>query len=191
MYSFFLKIVDDIHDNNLILDFKYLFVTILLLLTAYIIFLTKELGMCLSAGLIANGFMGMFHFYRIDIFPWKMSVLLGLIGFIYHFSYMKEFLYNLHKKDFILGAFLSLCVLCGGSSVVVAINEEYSKRKLIIRILAILLMFGILIYKKTLQKMMDISESVFNIVIWACWGGIGYLSVSILVMSYFLYFNIN
>ena len=91
IYGLLVKIVDDIYDNNLITDFKYLFVIIFLLLTTYIIFLTKELGMCLAAGLIANGFMGMFHFYRIDIFPWKMSVLLGLIGFIYHFYYISIF----------------------------------------------------------------------------------------------------
>ena len=152
IYGFLVKLVDDIYDNNFMLKFKNLSVISLLLLTAYIIFFTKELGMSWSLILISLGFLGILHLPLIDILPWKLSVLLGLIGFIYHFSNIKEFLYNLNKKDFI---FLVTYATISGIIMLIAeklITEEYSKRKLIIRLLAIFLSTLVIIYKETLKK---------------------------------------
>mgnify|MGYP001469786311 CR=1 FL=1 len=189
IYGFLVKLVDDIYDNNFMLKFKNLSVISLLLLTAYIIFFTKELGMSWSLILISLGFLGILHLPLIDILPWKLSVLLGLIGFIYHFSNIKEFLYNLNKKDFI---FLVTYATISGIIMLIAeklITEEYSKRKLIIRLLAIFLSTLVIIYKETLKKIIDVSEPVFDIFMWTRWVDIGYLSWSIIIMSYFLYFN--
>ena len=189
IYGFLVKLVDDIYDNNFMLKFKNLSVISLLLLTAYIIFFTKELGMSWSLILISLGFLGILHLPLIDILPWKLSVLLGLIGFIYHFSNIKEFLYNLNKKDFI---FLVTYATISGIIMLIAeklITEEYSKRKLIIRLLAIFLSTLVIIYKETLKKIIDASEPVFDIFMWTRWVDIGYLSWSIIIMSYFLYFN--
>ena len=71
IYGFLVKIVDDIYDNNFMLDFKYLFVTILLLLTAYIIFFTKELGMSWSLILMFWGILGIFHppIFELKVIP--------------------------------------------------------------------------------------------------------------------------
>ena len=88
IYGFLVKIVDDIYDNDFMLKFKNLFVIILLLLTAYIIFFTKELGISWILILISLGILGIFHSPLIDILPWKLSVVLGFIGFIYYFSNM-------------------------------------------------------------------------------------------------------
>ena len=187
IYGFLVKLVDEIYDNNIMLDFKYLFVIILLLLTASIIFFTKDLGMAWSLFLISLGFFGIFHAPFIDILPWKLSVLLGLIGFIYHFSNIKEFLYNLNKNDWIF------LVTYGTISIIIAlivekvITEEYSKRKLIIRILALLLSILAVIYKDTLKQIIDVSDIVFDIFEWTRWIDIGYLMLSITVMIYFLY----
>ena len=189
IYGFLVKIVDDIYDNNFMLKFKNLFVISLLLLTAYIIFFTKELGISWILTLIAMGVLGLFHSPLIDILPWKLSVLLGYMGLFYHFSNIKDFLYNLNKKDFI---FLISYATIGCIIMLIAetlITEEYSKRKLAIRLLATLLSVLAIIYKETLQKMINVSESVFDIFLWTRWVDIGYLSWSIIVMIYFLYFN--
>ena len=71
------------------------------------------------------------------------------------------------------------------------ITEEYSKRKLIIRILALLLSILTVIYKDTLKQIIDVSDIVFDIFEWTRWVDIGYLTWSIIVMIYFLYFNIK
>ena len=71
------------------------------------------------------------------------------------------------------------------------ITEEYSIRKLIIRTLAVILSIVTIIYKETLQKIIDVSQSVFDIFMWTRWVDIGYLTWSIITMIYFLYFNIQ
>ena len=49
------------------------------------------------------------------------------------------------------------------------ITEEYSIRKLIIRTLAVILSIVTIIYKETLQKIIDVSQSVFDIFMWTRW----------------------
>ena len=191
IYGFLVKIVDDIYDNDFMLKFKNLFVIILLLLTAYIIFFTKELGISWILILISLGILGIFHSPLIDILPWKLSVVLGFIGFIYYFSNIKDFLNNLKKNDYI---FLTTYSIISGTIMLIAekvITEEYSKRKLIIRILALLLSILTVIYKDTLKQIIDVSDIVFDIFEWTRWVDIGYLTWSITVMIYFLYFNIK
>ena len=191
IYGFLVKIVDDIYDNNFMLHFKNLFVISLLLLTVYIIFFTQELAIAWSIILITLGFLGIFHSPFIDILPWKFSVLLGLIGFIYHFYNIKDFLYNLNQKDFI---FMIAYTAISGIIMLTAVKlftEEYSIRKLIIRTLAVILSIVTIIYKETLQKIIDVSQSVFDIFMWTRWVDIGYLTWSIITMIYFLYFNIQ
>ena len=191
IYGFLVKIVDDIYDNDFMLKFKNLFVIILLLLTAYIIFFTKELGISWILILISLGILGIFHSPLIDILPWKLSVVLGFIGFIYYFSNIKDFLNNLKKNDYI---FLTTYSIISGTIMLIAekvITEEYSKRKLIIRILALLLSILTVIYKDTLKQIIDVSDIVFDIFEWTRWVDIGYLTWSIIVMIYFLYFNIK
>jgi len=191
IYGFLVKIVDDIYDNDFMLKFKNLFVIILLLLTAYIIFFTKELGISWILILISLGILGIFHSPLIDILPWKLSVVLGFIGFIYYFSNIKDFLNNLKKNDYI---FLTTYSIISGTIMLIAekvITEEYSKRKLIIRILALLLSILTVIYKDTLKQKIDVSDIVFDIFEWTRWVDIGYLTWSIIVMIYFLYFNIK
>ena len=191
IYGFLVKIVDDIYDNDFMLKFKNLFVIILLLLTAYIIFFTKELGISWILILISLGILGIFHSPLIDILPWKLSVVLGFIGFIYYFSNIKDFFNNLKKNDYI---FLTTYSIISGTIMLIAekvITEEYSKRKLIIRILALLLSILTVIYKDTLKQIIDVSDIVFDIFEWTRWVDIGYLTWSIIVMIYFLYFNIK
>ncbi|MBN20849.1 MAG: hypothetical protein CL678_06120 [Bdellovibrionaceae bacterium] len=191
IYGFLVKIVDDIYDNDFMLKFKNLFVIILLLLTAYIIFFTKELGISWILILISLGILGIFHSPLIDILPWKLSVVLGFIGFIYYFSNIKDFFNNLKKNDYI---FLTTYSIISGTIMLIAekvITEEYSKRKLIIRILALLLSILTVIYKDTLKQKIDVSDIVFDIFEWTRWVDIGYLTWSIIVMIYFLYFNIK
>ena len=191
IYGFLVKIVDDIYDNDFMLKFKNLFVIIILLLTAYIIFFTKELGISWILILISLGILGIFHSPLIDILPWKLSVVLGFIGFIYYLSNIKDFLNNLKKNDYI---FLTTYSIISGTIMLIAekvITEEYSKRKLIIRILALLLSILTVIYKDTLKQIIDVSDIVFDIFEWTRWVDIGYLTWSIIVMIYFLYFNIK
>ena len=191
IYGFLVKIVDDIYDNDFMLKFKNLFVIILLLLTAYIIFFTKELGISWILILISLGILGIFHSPLIDILPWKLSVVLGFIGFIYYFSNIKDFFNNLKKNDYI---FLTTYSIISGTIMLIAekvITEEYSKRKLIIRILALLLSILTVIYKDTLKQKIDVSDIVFDIFEWTRWVDIGYLTWSIIVMIYFLHFNIK
>ena len=191
IYGFLVKIVDDIYDNDFMLKFKNLFVIILLLLTAYIIFFTKELGISWILILISLGILGIFHSPLIDILPWKLSVVLGFIGFIYYFSNIKDFFNNLKKNDYI---FLTTYSIISGTIMLIAekvITEEYSKRKLIIRTLALLLSILTVIYKDTLKQIIDVSDIVFDIFEWTRWVDIGYLTWSIIVMIYFLYFNIK
>ena len=159
--------------------------------TAYIIFFTKELGISWILILISLGILGIFHSPLIDILPWKLSVVLGFIGFIYYFSNIKDFFNNLKKNDYI---FLTTYSIISGTIMLIAekvITEEYSKRKLIIRILALLLSILTVIYKDTLKQKIDVSDIVFDIFEWTRWVDIGYLTWSIIVMIYFLYFNIK
>ena len=160
-------------------------------MTAYIIFFTKELGISWILILISLGILGIFHSPLIDILPWKLSVVLGFIGFIYYFSNIKDFFNNLKKNDYI---FLTTYSIISGTIMLIAekvITEEYSKRKLIIRILALLLSILTVIYKDTLKQKIDVSDIVFDIFEWTRWVDIGYLTWSIIVMIYFLYFNIK
>ena len=72
IYGVLVKIVDDIYDNNILLKYKYLFVSALLLLTAYIIFFTKDLYILWAPALVGLGIIGLFHPPLIDILPWRI-----------------------------------------------------------------------------------------------------------------------
>jgi len=189
IYGVLVKIVDDIYDNNFLLKYKYFFVTTLLLLTAYIIFFTKELYILWTIALVGLGILGLIHPPLTDILPWKISVGIGLIGFIYHFSSIKDFIFNLNAKDII---FLMFYAGSCGIAVLIedkVLTEEYSKRKLIIRSLGAVLTMGILLYREKIKKIIDVSDPMYNIFIWTREQDLGYASCSVLVMVYYLYFN--
>ena len=75
IYGALVKIVDDIYDNNILLKYKYVFVTALLLLTTYIVFFTKDLYILwiIALGIMGSS-VGLFHAPLIDILPWKLSL---------------------------------------------------------------------------------------------------------------------
>ena len=189
IYGVLVKIVDDIYDNNILLKYKYLFVSALLLLTAYIIFFTKDLYILWAPALVGLGIIGLFHPPLIDILPWKLSACIGLIGYIYHFSCIKAVAYNLSIKDIIFLIFYaSIC------SVILFmednfITEEYSERKLAIRVLGALLTLGILLYREKIKKLVDVSNLIYDIFIWTRIEDLGYVFCSILIMVYYMYFN--
>ena len=189
IYGVLVKMVDDIYDNNILLKYKYVFISALLLLTAYIIFFTKDLYILWAPALVGLGIIGLFHPPLIDILPWKLSVCIGLIGYIYHFSRIKAVTYNLSKKDIIFLIFYaSIC------SIILLmedkfITEEYSERKLAIRVLGALLTLVILLYSEKIKKLMDVSDLIYDIFIWTRIEDFGYVFCSILIMVYYMYFN--
>jgi hypothetical protein len=189
IYGILVKIVDDIYDNNLLLNYKYLFVSLLLLLTAYIIFFTKDLYILWTIALVGLGIIGVIHPPLIDILPWKVSVGLGLVGFIYHFPRLKTFILNRNKNDIIFLACYG--ILCGIILLIEdrVLTEEYSKRKLIIRLLGSLLTLGILLYREKIKKFIDVSDSIYDIFIWTRMEDLGYVLCSVFVMVYYIYFN--
>ena len=190
IYGALVKIVDDIYDNNILLKYKYVFVTALLLLTTYIVFFTKDLYILWIIALgIMGSIVGLFHAPLIDILPWKLSIMIGLTGFIYRFSSIKAFVFNFNVKDIIfLIIYLGLC----GIAILIedkVITEEYSKRKLIIRLLGALFTLGILFYREKIKKIVDVSDSTYDIFIWTRIQDLGYVLCSIMVIIYHLYFN--
>jgi len=189
IYGVLVKIVDDIYDNNFLLKYKYFFVTTLLLLTAYIIFFTKELYILWTIALVGLGILGLIHPPLTDILPWKISVGLGLIGFVYHCSSIKDFIFNLTAKDII---FLMFYAGSCGIAVLIedkVLTEEYSKRKLSIRALGAILTIGILLYREKIKKIIDVSDPIYNIFLWTREQDLGYALCSVFVMVYYLYFN--
>jgi len=189
IYGVLVKMVDDIYDNNILLKYKYVFISALLLLTAYIIFFTKDLYILWAPALVGLGIIGLFHPPLIDILPWKLSACIGLIGYIYHFSRIKAVAYNLSKKDIIFLIFYaSIC------SIILLmedkfITEEYSERKLAIRVLGALLTLVILLYSEKIKKLMDVSDLIYDIFVWTRIEDLGYVFCSILIMVYYMYFN--
>ncbi len=69
IYGVLVKIVDDIYDNNILLKYKYLFVSALLLLTAYIIFFTKDLYILWAPALVGCVPMNTYSPHRCDFCP--------------------------------------------------------------------------------------------------------------------------
>ena len=69
------------------------------------------------------------------------------------------------------------------------ITEEYSERKLTIRVLGALLTLGILLYREKIKKLIDVSDLMYDIFLWTRIEDLGYVFCSILIMVYYMYFN--
>jgi len=187
IHGIFFKIVDDMYDNNLLPKFKFLANVILQLITIYIIFFTKYFGMVWSLIIVFGGIGGMFLARdSISAPPWILTIILGVLGLIYHMQNIKKYLLSLSNSNIRKIFFLILpsLVLLALSQVLEQklFPEEFSKRKLFERLGQALVFLLFIINRTKIQHYFNLSNKLMQWIIWQTWLGQGYLWTNIITM---------
>ena len=187
----FLKIVDDMYDNNLFPDFKFAANVILQLITIYILFFTEYFGLVWSVVIVFGGAAAlMFSQDTVNAPPWILTIILGVFGLIYHLPtlahYYETLTYKKIKEITIIIVSFTLYRLVE----LVETNkiaDEYSRRKIIERTTQALILLMIVCFKIKIQDIVHLSKDHLQWIVWQIWMGQGYLWTNILTMSYLLY----
>jgi len=187
----FLKIVDDMYDNNLLPNFRLIANVILQLITIYIIFFTEYFGLVWSVVIVFVG-LGALILCRDTVTapPWILTIIIGVFGLIYHLPtlahYYDTLSYNKIKEIvlIILGFTLYRMLELVETK---KISEEYSRRKIIERTTQALVLLMAVCFKRKIQDIIHLSKDHLQGIVWQIWLGQGYLWTNIITMSYLLY----
>ena len=187
IHGIFFKIVDDMYDNNLLPKFKFLANVILQLITIYIIFFTKYFGMVWSLVIVIGGIGGMFLARdSISAPPWILTIILGVLGLIYHMPNIKVYLSSIPNSNIkkIIYLILPSLVLLAISQVLEQkiFPEEFSRRKLFERLVQALVFLLCIINRTKIQHYFNLSNKLMQWIIWQTWLGQGYLWTNIITM---------
>jgi len=191
LYGILVDIVDDINDSNVGVKYKGFLETALILLTIYILFFNRDLGISASFIFTFGGIMGLlFAPHIVDANIWKITIFLGVLAF---FSYIREILHFINKKDIenFKIIIIPVAILATILSLIEDkfIPEEVSMLKLYDRIFQVVIITLFINYADTLTKKMSLSEKQKNGLQWAAWGWLGYTGASVVSLLYFLFFS--
>ena len=192
IHGMFIKIVDDMYDNNVLPKFKLIANIILQLITIYILFFTKYFGLIWSLVIVFGG-MGGIILARdtVSAPPWMLTIILGMFGLIYHLPILTHYFATLSYKKLkeVLCYIIPSLIIIATFQLLEEKNfpEEYSKRKLIERLAQALVFQTILRNKKKIQKIIQLSKDHMQWIEWQIWLGQGYLWTNIITMLYLLY----
>ena len=191
LYGILVDIVDDINDYNVGVKYKEFMETALILLTIYILFFNRDLGIPASFIFTFGGIIGLlFAPHIVDANIWKITIFLAILAF---FSYMRENLHFINKKD--IENFKRMIVPVSILATILSliedkfIPEEVSMLKLYDRIFQVAVVILFINYADTLMTNINLSKIQKNGLQWAAWGWLGYAGTSVASLLYFLFFS--
>ena len=184
IYGIIINIVDDIYDMNILQNYKLFFEGILLIITIYIIFFTKRLGLVLTI-LFTIGFFPANYFipHTINDRMWKVTIALSFIGLLYHFDEIKTNLQNYTKKDYndILYLILPILVICAifwlVADKICPDNKdkslELSNFKLYDRLFQVVVLLLLIKYLPSIIRKKGFKQSYIDAILYGFYGWLG------------------
>ena len=191
LYGLLVKIVDDINDFHIFLEYKQFYEILLILLTIYVLFFNKKLSPIASCifgigGLIAFLFIP----HAVDAIIWKLIILLSIPGCIYFIlKFIKSLPYQ-NKRDIknLLNFILPLIVISVLFSIVedIVVPEEYGYRKLIDKAFQSIIMIIFLCSINKIDNIIHLNSEHKKILIWSAYGWLGYAITSVIMLIFFI-----
>ena len=191
-YGILTKIVDDINDMEVLLDYKLSFEILLLVLTLYVLFVDRCLSPLASSIFFLGGLIAMvFAPAAVNADIWKLIIFLSFFSFMYHLSNIQVLVKNMKKKDIYNFLYISIPLFIGASFFSLIedhlVPEDNSYRKLADKICQVVIVSIFLKFLPVLVAKVDLDSYQEDILRWSAFGWLGYclMNVTTLVL-YFL-----
>ena len=191
LYGAIIKIVDDLIDfkNNISPKIKFLtyFLQILLvLITIYIIYFNKDLGIYLSLLFILGGIVGLLFAPSIINEPiWISLILISIPKFIIEIKNIINYIKNINKNDIhdiliFLGPSIIISILFALIEDKV-IPEDFSNKKILTRLVQIIFIILFILFYKNFMKIANIKGN-YNFIPFVVYPHLGYFITSIIIL---------
>lgn len=147
------KLVDDIHDMDILPSWKVPVESILILLFIYILYIEPDYSKIISFlfGTVGTVLV-LTNSHILDIPIWKLIWFLSIPVFLYH-AYHRNFLININVSFLLLLAVLFIIVVYSFIEDKLLV-EEISKPKIVSRILYCILLLGTLLLSPIIKKIL-------------------------------------
>ena len=191
LYGSLIKIVDDLIDfgsksSDLIINLRYIFQTILVIITIYILFFNKNLGIYLALLFILGGIIGtLFAPNIIKDRIWIILISLAIIKLIIDIHKIIDYIKNITKNNIydIIILLAPLIIICTVFALVEdkLIPEEFSNKKILSRSFQIIVIILFIKYYKNIMEIANIKGD-YTFIPYVIYPHLGYFMTSVIIL---------
>ena len=191
-YGVLTKIVDDINDMEILMDYKLSFELLLLGLTLYVLFMNKSLSPLASGIFFLGGLVALvFAPAAVDADIWKLIIFISFFPFLYHLCNVHQLAQNMESKDIYNLLYISIPLFIGATIFSLIedrlVPEDNSYRKLIDKICQVVIVSIFLKFLPIMVEKVDLDAYQEDILRWSAFGWLGYCLMNVIILAiYFL-----